>query len=95
MHAETKPRKRTDPQPWTVKTITDRLINGSGGLHAFEDKELVVWQRSDLSAIAGEWMVKCLAQPANRPLLDAIVKASDEALQEVADAKKKKRKQQG
>ena len=92
--SEDKPRFRTDPQPWTIYTITDRLIFGSGGLHAYEDNELVVWHRSDLYAIASEWVIKCLAQAANRPLLDAIVKASDQALQEIqiAKAEKKRRK---
>ena len=66
----------------TASSFAKQIIEGSGGMNNYEDREVVVWHTSERVA-AAMWTLRCLANPAcegSAEALDAIVKQREAKL---------------
>jgi hypothetical protein len=52
----------SDPEEFNIAAWIMDIIEGSGGMNQFEEREMVIWHVPERIA-AANWAVRCLANP--------------------------------
>lgn len=55
-----------------VKQWVNKCVNGPAGLHSFIKHECLGVEPEDLAVAGAEWILKCLAQPHGKEVLEAV-----------------------